>query len=159
VRFSAVIDTPPGRLAITTDKEFLLGIAYVDRRTALQGPATELARDAVEQLQRYFSDPTFRFNLPLHTAGTAHQQKVWRQLQTIEPGETMTYGELATSIGSGARAVGNSCRHNPISIVIPCHRVVAANGIGGYGGHVDGKVLDRKYWLLRHEQAGLENTQ
>ncbi len=63
----------------------------------------------------------------------------------------MTYGGLATKLGSGARAVGNACRQNPISIIIPCHRVVAANGLGGYAGHTQGKVLDRKRWLLTHE--------
>ena len=151
--FSAVIDTPPGRLAITTDDYNLLAIDYVDKRTALQQPDGELACTTVEQLQRYFQDPAYTFRLPLKMAGTPHQLKVWEHLQRIKPGQTLTYGELALHINSGARAVGNSCRRNPISIIVPCHRVVSAHGIGGYGGHVSGKVLDRKSWLLRHERV------
>ena len=151
--FSAVIDTPPGRLAITTDDYNLLALDYVDKRTALQQPDGELARTTVEQLQRYFQDPAYTFHLPLKMAGTPHQLKVWEHLQRIKAGQTLTYGELALHINSGARAVGNSCRRNPISIIVPCHRVVSAHGIGGYGGHVSGKVLDRKSWLLRHERV------
>ena len=149
--YTAVIDTPPGRLAIRADDGRLTGIDFVDKRTALMSPQNPLASEVTDQLQQYFHDPAFVFDLPVLLDGTEHQQKVWQQLVKIRPGHTMTYGELASRIGSGARAVGNSCRHNPISIVIPCHRVVASTGIGGYGGHVDGKVLDRKYWLLRHE--------
>ena len=146
-----VIDTPPGRLAIQTANDILTGIDYVDNRTALSGPATLFAREVVKQLKSYFNDGNFVFDLPLKLGGTSHQQKVWQQLRKIRSGDTMTYGDLASRIKSGARAVGNSCRHNPIPIVVPCHRVVAASGIGGYGGHVKGKVLDRKHWLLRHE--------
>jgi methylated-DNA-[protein]-cysteine S-methyltransferase len=153
VSFSAVIDAPPGRLAITTDANNLLAIDYVDKRTALQQPGDDLARSVVEQLQRYFDDPGYAFHLPLKMAGTPHQMKVWQHLQRIKPGKTVTYGELALRIDSGARAVGNSCRRNPLPIIVPCHRVVSAHGIGGYGGHVSGKVLDRKSWLLRHEQV------
>ena len=149
--YTAVIDTPPGRLAIRTDDSALIGLDYVDHRAPLKEPYTPMARDVVKQLQQYFRKFRFEFELPLRLDGTAHQQKVWQVLCNIAPGDTMTYGELATRIQSGARAVGNSCRRNPISIIVPCHRVVAAAGIGGYGGQVDGKVLDRKRWLLNHE--------
>ena len=153
VKYAAVIDTPPGRLAISTDQGYLVGIDYVDQRTSLFAPVTELAQSVTHQLQQYFSDPGYPFDLPLRTAGTRHQEKVWHQLRLIKPGDTLTYGQLASRVESGARAVGNSCRQNPIPIVIPCHRVVAANGIGGYGGRVNGKVLDRKHWLLKHENV------
>jgi methylated-DNA-[protein]-cysteine S-methyltransferase len=155
VSFSAVIDTPPGRLAITTDDYNLLAIDYVDKRTILQQPDNELARTVVEQLQCYFDDPSYTFHLPLKMAGTPYQIKVWQHLQRIKPGQTLTYGELATRIDSGARAVGNSCRRNPLPIIVPCHRVVSAHGIGGYAGHVSGRVLERKSWLLRHEQVAI----
>jgi len=149
--YSAVIDAPPGRLAIQTSDSRLVGIDYVDQRTSLKKPLTPIAKEVVNQLQQYFRNAEYSFDLPLQFDGTSHQQRVWQTLLNIKSGKTMTYGELATRIKSGARAVGNSCRRNPISIVIPCHRVVAANGIGGYGGHVDGNVLDRKRWLLKHE--------
>ena len=156
VSYAAVIDTPPGRLAISTDEGCLVGIDYVDNRTSLLEPATQLARTVVHQLGQYFNDPCYRFDLPLMTSGSSHQEKVWKQLRSIKPGDTMTYGQLAVRIGSGARAVGNSCRQNPVPIIIPCHRVVAASGIGGYGGHVNGKVLGRKHWLLEHEGASYQ---
>ena len=151
--YTAVIEAPPGRLGIVTTQGALQYVDYVDRRTGLLPPQDNTAKEVVDQLEHYFSDPRFTFTLTLKLAGTAHQQLVWRQLQQIGSGETLTYGELARQIDSGARAVGNSCRCNPISIVVPCHRVVSAKDIGGYGGHVDGKVIERKYWLLRHEGA------
>jgi len=129
----------------------LIGLDYVDRRTLLKQPVTPMAGEVISQLKQYFKQSGYEFNLPLQFDGTSHQHKVWQALRQIKSGETTTYGQLADKIKSGARAVGNSCRHNPISIVIPCHRVVAASGIGGYGGHVDGEVLQRKHWLLKHE--------
>ena len=149
--FTAVIDTPPGRLAIRTTSGELTGIDYVETDVSLMKASDPLAKEVVRQLQLYFSDPAYRFDLPVSLEGTPHQLQVWQQLRGIKPGTTMTYGELAQQIDSGARAVGNSCRRNPVPIVIPCHRVVAASGIGGYGGQVNGPVLDRKQWLLRHE--------
>ncbi len=146
-----VIDAPLGRLAVRTTDSALIRIDHVDNRASLIKPKTPLAREVVRQLQSYFSDPAFAFDLPLQFAGSAHQQKVLKTLCGIRSGDTMTYGGVAARIMSGARAVGNGCRRNPISIVIPCHRVVAANGIGGYGGHVNGGVLNKKHWLLRHE--------
>ena len=77
--------------------------------------------------------------------------RVWQALQKIPYGEVKTYGQLAKELKSSARAVGNACRANPIPIVIPCHRIVAVSGIGGYAGKTDGPVLERKRWLLAHE--------
>jgi len=123
----------------------LIGLEYVDGRTSLKSPQTTMAKEVTSQLKQYFKHPEFEFELPLLIDGSRHQRQVWQVLRQIKSGETMTYGQLADKIKSGARAVGNSCRRNPISIVIPCHRVVAASGIGGYGGHVGGDVLQRKY--------------
>jgi methylated-DNA-[protein]-cysteine S-methyltransferase len=153
-----VIDSPVGRLAIGVTGEQLGAIDFVGSGTPLSRPASSFAKEVVSQLQQYFRHADFVFDLPVSPGGTPHQNKVWALLRTIKPGCTMTYGQLAKSIGSGARAVGNSCRRNPVSIVIPCHRVTAANGIGGYGGHVDGEVLQRKQWLLRHEGSYPEDT-
>lgn len=147
----AVIDSPAGRLFIRTDDQYLNGIEFVDGRRPLSKPASPLSIEVVRQLQAYFRDPGFQFQLPIRLDGSEHQQRVWAVLQTIKPGLTMTYGQVASRIGSGARAVGNSCRSNPVPIVVPCHRVVAAAGVGGYGGHTGGKVLARKEWLLKHE--------
>jgi methylated-DNA-[protein]-cysteine S-methyltransferase len=72
-------------------------------------------------------------------------------LRSIPPGRTRTYGELASKLGTSARAVGGACRANPCPVVVPCHRVVAANGLGGFAGDTSGRKLEVKRWLLRHE--------
>lgn len=84
---------------------------------------------------------------------TDFQRSVLKQLQKIPYGETRTYGDIAKILKTSPRAVGNACRKNPVPIVIPCHRVVAAKGIGGYDGAVDGDKLDIKNWLLKIERA------
>jgi methylated-DNA-[protein]-cysteine S-methyltransferase len=112
------------------------------------------------QLAAYFADPGFRFDLPLETGGTPYQRRVWDTLTRIPPGAPQTYGALARGVGGGARAVGGACRANPIPIVIPCHRVVAASGLGGYMGAREGtgagpasaEPLAVKAWLLAHER-------
>ena len=87
------------------------------------------------QLAAYFAGDLHDFDLPVAPDGTAHDRKVWRAMQEIPPGKTRTYGDIARAIASGAQAVGNACGRNPIPIVIPCHRIVGANGaIGGYSG-------------------------
>ena len=151
VAYSAVIDTPPGRLAIQTTDNALTGLEYVDKRSPLKQPQTPMAKEVISQLKQYFKQSGFDFDLPLQFDGTQHQNRVWQALRRIKSGNIITYGKLAANIKSGARAVGNSCRRNPIPIIIPCHRVVAASGIGGYAGHIDGEVLQRKHWLLQHE--------
>jgi methylated-DNA-[protein]-cysteine S-methyltransferase len=88
--------------------------------------------------------------------GTAFQQRLWRALCDIPVGETRTYGELAKELGSAPRAVGQACRCNPLPILVPCHRVVSAQGIGGYDGAEEAGVeLQRKRWLLHHEGVSL----
>ena len=82
---------------------------------------------------------------------TTPPPQAWAALTEIPSGETRTYSELAAELGSGARAVGNACRNNPISIIIPCHRIVSVSGIGGYSGKTAGREINRKQWLLRHE--------
>lgn len=129
----------------------LAGIDYVSNNTPMKKPGDGLTREVAQQLGHYFKAQDYRFNLPLASVGTDFQQKVWQLLQFVHPGSTETYGGIAAKLGSGARAVGNACRRNPLPIVIPCHRIVAAGHIGGYAGHLDGKVHDRKYWLLAHE--------
>jgi methylated-DNA-[protein]-cysteine S-methyltransferase len=105
----------------------------------------------VNQLTRYFLDPQWRFKLPLAPGGTPFQRRVWQALRMVPSGKTITYGMLAAQLGTGARAVGNACRKNPIPIIIPCHRVVAARDWGGFMGERMGRPLAIKQWLLRHE--------
>ncbi|MEE9573942.1 MAG: methylated-DNA--[protein]-cysteine S-methyltransferase, partial [Candidatus Neomarinimicrobiota bacterium] len=100
----------------------------------------------------YFKNPDSYFNLPLAPKGTTFQQKVWQALQNIPSGETRTYGELAKQLNTSPRAIGNTCRANPIPIVIPCHRVVGQNNDGGFMGKTTGQSLEIKKWLLEHER-------
>ncbi len=102
---------------------------------------------------RYLNDAKFCFDLPLRLSGSKHQLDVWQAMQTIPSGATMTYGAIAERVGSNARAVGTACGKNPLPIVVPCHRIVAANGLGGFMGGKRDDPLAIKRWLLTHEGA------
>jgi len=148
-----VIQAPFGCLGIRVNNDMVCGIDFLTQRTKLRAPRTGFARQVVGELEHYFSDPEHQFSLPVQLAGTVFQQRVWRALQTIPSGTTCTYGELARRLDSSARAVGNACRANPVPVIVPCHRVVAASGIGGFSGSVKGRPVITKQWLLTHESA------
>ena len=127
-------------------------IVALDWGWAPRQSETPLLEKARAALERYLLGDAESFDLPLEPAGTAFQIRVWQAMRHIPAGEVRTYGALATELSSGARAVGTACGANPIPILIPCHRVVAANGLGGYSG--DGG-LATKTALLRLEGARL----
>ncbi|HEY9200630.1 MAG TPA: methylated-DNA--[protein]-cysteine S-methyltransferase [Gammaproteobacteria bacterium] len=116
-----------------------------------QGIEDPLLQQALQQILAYLQAPQFVFDLPLNPRGTSFQQSVWRYLRSIPAGEVRTYGEVAAALNSSPRAVGNACRRNPLPLVIPCHRVVSAAGIGGFSGHTAGTQIDTKRQLLAHE--------
>lgn len=119
---------------------------------AEQAARSPLAGEAARQLRAYLRDPDHHFGLPLKPAGTVFQRRVWQQIATIPRGETRTYGEVARALNNAPRAVGQACGANPYPLVVPCHRVVAANGgLGGFSRHGGGFLLDIKRWLLAHE--------
>jgi methylated-DNA-[protein]-cysteine S-methyltransferase len=149
--FAVVLRGPTFSIGVRCDADEITEIVYLEPRAEIK-PASPLAREAVRQLRAYLQDPRFEFGLPLRPVGTAFQRKVWAGISAIQAGGTRTYGELAESIGSGPRAVGNACGANPYPLVVPCHRVVAANhGLGGFARQRGGFLLDVKRWLLRHE--------
>lgn len=156
-RYDAVINTPlPGRnnrLAILTQEEKLQEVLFVGHSTKLKQPKDAFTKSVIEQLEAYFSEPDFEFTLPVVLEGTTYQKSVWNRLRKCPKGKVWTYGELARQIHSAPRAVGNACRRNPVPIVIPCHRVVSANGMGGYEGQTSGTYLSIKQWLLQHESV------
>lgn len=154
--YALVFASPLGPLGVRLERGAVTCIDYLpaSRRPADDGSAA--ARRVARALTRYFADGSRPFGLALQLAGTDFQRRVWRALQAIPPGETRTYGELAQRLGSGARAVGNACRHNPAPVVVPCHRVVSVSGPGGYAGHMAGPPLARKRWLLAHEGVSLK---
>lgn len=147
------IDSPVGALTLT-----VAGGAVVELVWG-QGPGTDddpLAREAAAQLRRYFADGRTSFSLPLKPVGTPFQRRVWQAMCTIPAGRTETYGALASRIGGSPRAIGMACARNPVPIIIPCHRVVAAGGaLGGYSG-VGG--LATKQWLLGHERPASQGS-
>jgi methylated-DNA-[protein]-cysteine S-methyltransferase len=153
-----VIDAPFGRLGILTelvDSSLMLSkIEYLAASVALVAPQNLLAKEVAKQCRAYFKNPNYQFHLPLKPVGTIHQQKVWNQIQHIPVGSTTSYGELAKKIKSGPRAVGTACGANPYPLISPCHRVVAAQGIGGFmKQNSPGLHRQIKIWLLKHEGA------
>ncbi|MCG8427874.1 MAG: methylated-DNA--[protein]-cysteine S-methyltransferase [Chromatiales bacterium] len=147
---TANINTPFGPLGVVLEQGVLCGLTVQAARQVDAPQLSELERVQV-QIDRYFADPEFQFDLPLRLDGTPFQQRVWQALREIPVGQVSTYGELAKRLQSSAQAVGNACRANPVSIIVPCHRVVSASGIGGYAGAVEGDLLAMKRSLLRHE--------
>lgn len=147
--FDIVMDTPVGRVGVSVFEGAVSRLAFVSRHTRLKRARQHAM--ITGQLARFFNDPDFRFTVETALEGTDFQRAVWHALTRIKPGKVLTYGELAECLGSGARAVGNACRANPVPLIVPCHRVIAARGIGGYAGRVGGAEIRRKRWLLAHE--------
>ena len=146
------MDSPVGRLRLTEEDGCLTRVLRTD--APVSPPDTPLLTEAVRQLTAYFDGTLTVFDLPLKPRGTAFQERCWAALRDIPYGTTVTYGEQARRVGNAkaSRAVGSANHHNLIWIVIPCHRVVGADGsLTGYGGG-----LDMKAWLLEHERAVLE---
>ena len=111
----------------------------------------KVRENTLSQLDNYFCSAISFLSIPLAPQGTPFQRSVWHELSEIPLGETRTYGDIANKLNSSPRAVGNACRKNPIQIIIPCHRVISAKGIGGYAGETEGRQLKIKRWLLKHE--------
>lgn len=124
-------------------------IVSVDWGWSCEQGETALLREARAQLFAYFDGILTTFDLPLAPPGTAYQGRVWQALTAIPYGATRTYAEVAADAGGAPRSVGQASGNNPIPILIPCHRVVAAGGLGGYSG---GSGLDTKRWLLDQER-------
>ena len=154
--FQACVRTPFGTVGISATDTHVTGIRYLSPDVPALAPKRgTVAFLACVQLQSYLDNPAFAFDLPMKLTGTRHQLSVWEAMCAIPAGETRTYGELAKSIGSSARAVGGARGANPLPIVVPCHRVVGANGsLGGFmGARQEGFELSIKRWLLAHEGA------
>jgi methylated-DNA-[protein]-cysteine S-methyltransferase len=146
----AFLETPIGPIGLRWQGETLTGVDLEPERS--RPSATDAPPEVVtRQLEGYFADGHRTFDLPSAAGGTAFQRRVWSLLSAIPPGQTRTYGAIARELGSAPRAVGQACRANPLPIVVPCHRVVGARGLGGFAGDTSGRRLAVKQWLLRHE--------
>jgi len=151
--FSAIVAAPFGAVGVRTDAGVLRELVYLPRHFDELEPADPLSERVARQLERYFDEPDFRFDLPLAEVGTAFQHKVWAAISSIPRGEVRTYGEVAKAVRSAPRAVGQACGANWFPLVIPCHRVTASGGLGGFSNHDDetGFHVGVKRWLLSHE--------
>ncbi len=152
--YEGILGAPFGAIGFRIADGRLCGIDLLPRAVAARHPTSALGRRVAEALRRYLEDGTYRFALPLELRGTAYQRRIWGALQAIEPGTVRTYGEIAAHTGGSARAVGGACRANPVPLVVPCHRVVAASGLGGFAGRTAGKLPAIKAWLIAHEGRG-----
>jgi methylated-DNA-[protein]-cysteine S-methyltransferase len=149
---SLSLSSPVGPLTIEEHDDKIVAISWGN---GVPGNGSPLLNEAARQLQAYFDGTLSHFDLPLAPAGSSFEKRVWDAMRNIPYGETRCYGDLAEAIGSAPRAVGGACGKNPIPIVIPCHRVLAKGGMGGYSGQGG---LDTKRALLRLEGALPENA-
>lgn len=151
------IKTPFGYVQVTCSDQAVQSVEFgaCAKESQLKN-LSGMARQAFLQIKAYCEDASSEFNLPLRADGSPFQQRVWQELTRIPVGKVKTYGDIAAILKTSPRAVGNACRRNPIALVVPCHRVVSRQGIGGYSGETSGKEIRRKQQLLRHE--GLEIT-
>lgn len=153
--YAAIWSGPLGRFGVAVADDF---VTAIDRLPPGPEGAPEhpLAAEAVRQLAAWFDDPRRPFELPLAPAPTPFQRRFRAALLAVPPGAVVTYGELARRLASAPRAVGGACGANPVSIVVPCHRVVAADGIGGYArDDPDGEAIAFKRRLLELERCAV----
>lgn len=154
--FAAIQPMPWGGMGVRISGDAISELVFLpEAGTGVAARMHPLAREACRQIAAYQRDAGFRFDLPLLLRGTAFQRRVWQAIAAVPRGRTCRYGEMARELGSSARAVGQACGANALPLVIPCHRVVAAGGIGGFAHHRDGYLLQAKRWLLAHERQDL----
>ena len=159
LQFDAIIDAPFGAVGLfvlknqTSAEQVSIELLTEDFLTKShpQKPAeNKTVQKIASQIAAYFSDAKHQFNLAIGQHGTPFQQRVWQAISAIPCGQVLTYGQLAAQISSGPRAVANACGANNLPLIVPCHRVVSQNGIGGFmQGNPDGLTVKR--WLLKHE--------
>jgi methylated-DNA-[protein]-cysteine S-methyltransferase len=140
--YASVLSAPTFSVGICCNDDEITEITYLEPQPEI-APKTPLAREAVRQLRAWLKNPAFEFGLPLAPAGTHFQRRVRTRIAAIPSGQTLSCGEVVAAIRSGPRAVGNACGANPYPIVVPCHRVVAANhALGGFARNSGGFLLE-----------------
>lgn len=140
--YERLIDSPVGLLTLRAEDGALTAILFGDQRTGLSG-SDQILDQAEAELKEYFAGERKEFTVPVRLMGTEFQKKVWAALAEIPYGGTVTYGEIAARIGKpkACRAVGTANHHNPVPIIVPCHRVIGAGGsLTGYGGGLEVKA-------------------
>jgi methylated-DNA-[protein]-cysteine S-methyltransferase len=151
IEYDGSVTFPFGVMGIRTEGTNLVGLDFLPVGTREVLPRTATGKQVWNALFAYLEDPTKLVEVALASEGTEFQIKVWNTLRRIPVGQVWTYGELAKSLDTAPRAAANACRRNKIPILIPCHRIVAKTGLGGYFGTTSGEMLEIKRWLLQHE--------
>jgi len=148
------------KVAVATRDDRVVEIRFLPPGSPSLAPQNPIAERAARQLERYRDDPDTKFDLPVVVEGSPLQRAVWKAMCAIPRGRTRTYGDLARELGvahlADPRAIGQACGDNRLPIVIPCHRIVAADGLGGFGHSTGGYLLEVKRWLLMHEAPAFE---
>ena len=149
--YQTCISAPFGYVCICSSTDYVTRIELLASKAPSNSRLNKFAKEAREQVKAYLKNSAFKFDLPIDINGSAYRKQVWSEIVKIPAGETRTYGDIATLVGSSARAVGGACGDNVLPILIPCHRVVARADLGGFMHSSDGFSLKVKCWLLNHE--------
>jgi methylated-DNA-[protein]-cysteine S-methyltransferase len=153
LQYDAVVAAPFGAVGIFAFNE-QVSIELLSENHTPKSAENKVVQKIASQITAYFNDAKSDFSLPIAQHGTPYQQCVWQAISAIPRGRVLTYGDIAAQIGSGPRAVANACGANNIPLFVPCHRVVAKGGLGGFmQGNKDG--LKIKKWLLKHEGVSI----
>jgi methylated-DNA-[protein]-cysteine S-methyltransferase len=156
LQYDAIVAAPFGAVGIAVQGVQVV-IELLPENHSIKSAEHKVAAKVASQIEAYFNNARNDFNLPLVFKGTPFQRRVWQAISAIACGRVATYSEIAQQIGSGPRAVANACGANHLPLVIPCHRVVAKNGIGGFmNGQQEGVKI--KTWLLKHEGITFKNN-
>jgi len=154
-KYDFLYDSPTGQLGICIDAGSITKIIWLEqdalatKTSPLKSIDNKLKKEVVSALDNYFDSGLIDIKISLCPDGTRFQKRVWQALKRIPLGRVKTYGDVARELKTSSRAVGQACRRNNIPLFIPCHRVVAAQGLGGFmGGY---RHVERKRWLLQHE--------
>ena len=152
-QYVASLDTSIGKVWVESDGERITRVSFANPGRGRHARKPKVLMEAVIQLKAYFAGTRKKFDLPLYQVGSAYRRRVWTRLCKVPQGSLLTYAELAREVGGQASSAAMACAVNPLLILVPCHRIVASNGLlRGYAGG-----LWRKQWLLKHERArGME---
>ena len=153
VKYDVAYQSPVGWLGLREENGKLVELAFSEDRPKVGARESAVLDFTQSALDDYFSGKRAFYLPEMQAAGTPFQKRVWQQLLAIPYGQTMTYGEVAKRLQTHPRAVGGACRANPLVVLVPCHRVVSASGLGGFSGQAEGHWPRVKDWLLRHEVA------
>jgi methylated-DNA-[protein]-cysteine S-methyltransferase len=150
--YDAILQAPMCHIGACFTGDSLTRLDFLPADTPESLRLDARARRLTRELEAYWSNAKHVFGLPIAPSGTPFQLRVWSALTSIPAGQSTSYGALARLLGTAARAVGQACGSNPLPILIPCHRVVAARGLGGFMHASSGAPLGVKAWLLVHER-------